>query len=63
MPVSALLTTAFGIGLDQLVHWRFGTAGTVALLLLTFGIKARNATCAGIGAAVLALLVTRLGHG
>ncbi|MEV7087840.1 hypothetical protein AB0O07_18415 [Streptomyces sp. NPDC093085] len=62
MPTSALLTAALSIGLDQLVHWRFGTIGTVALFLFTFGVKARNATCAGIGGALLALLVIQLGH-
>ncbi|MFF3613789.1 hypothetical protein [Streptomyces sp. NPDC002580] len=58
MPVIALLSAVFVVGFEQLVHWQYGPTGVVGLLLLTVGIKTRNATCSSIGAVVLALLVT-----
>jgi hypothetical protein len=58
MPAIALLAAVFISGFQQFVSWRYGTSGVVGLLLLTIGIKARNATLSSIGAVVLALLVT-----
>jgi hypothetical protein len=63
MPLFALVIATFGLGLEQLVQWRFGPMGIVALVLLSIGIKAKNPTCAGIGAVVLALLVMQPGLG
>ncbi|MFJ2651254.1 hypothetical protein ACIO1C_31600 [Streptomyces sp. NPDC087420] len=61
MPLFALVIATFGLGLEQLVQWRFGPMGIVALILLSIGIKAKNPTCTGIGAVVLALLVMQPG--
>ncbi|MFI0963842.1 hypothetical protein ACH4S8_20865 [Streptomyces sp. NPDC021080] len=58
MPAVTLLSAVFVVGFEQLVHWRYGPAGIVGLLLLSIGIKAKSPTCSSIGAAVLALLVT-----
>lgn len=63
MPLSPLGTTLISLGFEQLIQWRFGPVGFVALLLLSIGIKGKNPTCAGIGAVVLALLVMRPGLG
>ncbi|MFD4571694.1 hypothetical protein ACFWNK_10710 [Streptomyces sp. NPDC058417] len=54
MPALALLS----IALEQTVQWKYGTAGTVGLLLLTVGIKARRPGLSSAGAVILALLVT-----
>ncbi|MFD3519226.1 hypothetical protein [Streptomyces sp. NPDC058653] len=48
-----------GFALEQFVQWKFGMAGAASLLLLTIGVKARNSTCATIGAVVLALLLVQ----
>lgn len=53
MPV-ALVTAA----LEQAVQWRYGTAGAVAMLLISVGIKAGIPTLTSIGAVMLAVLVT-----
>ena len=58
MPAIALLAAVFISGFQKFVSWQYGTSGVVGLLLLTIGIKARNATISSIGAVVLALLVT-----
>ncbi|MFG2794058.1 hypothetical protein [Streptomyces sp. NPDC048419] len=42
MPLLALATAAFVIGLEQLVQWQYGATGIIGLVLLTIGIKARN---------------------
>ncbi|MDI3417878.1 hypothetical protein [Streptomyces luteolus] len=57
MPVIAILGAAFVIGFEQLVEWQYGPLGIAGLLLLSIGIKARNATCSSLGAVVLAVLV------
>ncbi|MCP3821073.1 hypothetical protein NLX86_24145 [Streptomyces sp. A3M-1-3] len=57
MPAIALLATLLVIGFEQLVEWRYGTVGIIGLFLLAVGVKAKNPTCAGIGAAVLAVQV------
>ncbi|GGW14612.1 hypothetical protein [Streptomyces capoamus] len=57
MPVLALLSALFVVGSEQLVEWRFGTAGIVGLLLLTVGIKARNPAVSSAGAVLLAVLL------
>ncbi|MFE0453482.1 hypothetical protein ACFW2D_19745 [Streptomyces sp. NPDC058914] len=54
MPALALLSAV----LEQTVQWKYGTAGTVGLLLLTVGIKFRRPTLSSAGAVILALLVT-----
>jgi hypothetical protein len=58
MPVQTLLTTVFTLSLEQFLHWRYGPAGLVGLLLLTVGVRTGNPTCSSLGAVVLALLIT-----
>lgn len=53
--VAAVLSTA----LDQLLQTRYGALGVISLLLLGAGIRARNSTCASIGAIMLVLLMTQ----
>ncbi|MDQ8704808.1 hypothetical protein RCO28_20260 [Streptomyces sp. LHD-70] len=57
MPVIAILGAAFVIGFEQLVEWQYGPLGIAGMLLLSIGVKARNATCSSLGAVVLAVLV------
>ncbi|MEU8570208.1 hypothetical protein AB0C51_17975 [Streptomyces pathocidini] len=56
-PVVAFLFAVAVVGFEQIVQWRFGAMGIVGISLLATGVKARNVTCACIGALVLALLV------
>ncbi|MFI7011584.1 hypothetical protein [Streptomyces sp. NPDC050145] len=57
MPFLSLLSAVFVITFEQLVQWHYGPAGIAGLLLLTIGLKARNATCSSIGAVLLAIMV------
>jgi hypothetical protein len=47
------------MALDQLLQTRYGALGVISLLLLGAGIRARNSTCASIGAIMLVLLMTQ----
>jgi hypothetical protein len=58
MPVQLLLSTVFTAGVEQFLQWRYGPMGLVGLVLLTVGLRARNATCSSLGVVVLALLIT-----
>ncbi|MFH9860088.1 hypothetical protein [Streptomyces sp. NPDC017202] len=51
------LTLASAV-LEQAVQWKYGTAGTVGLLLLTVGIRSGRPVLSSTGAVILALLVT-----
>ncbi|MEU2433457.1 MULTISPECIES: hypothetical protein [unclassified Streptomyces] len=42
---------------EEFIHWRFGLMGAISLGLLSFGLRARNATAAGAGSIMLALLL------
>lgn len=57
MPVLLLLSTAFVLGFEKFVEWRYGTPGAIGILLIAIGAKAKNAACAGVGVTVLALQV------
>ncbi len=57
MPVLALLTAVFTVGFEQVIQWKYGLTGSVGLLLLTVGIKARSPSLSSAGAVMLALLV------
>lgn len=57
MPALSLLLAVVGIGAEQLMEWRFGPMGIVALLLLAIGLKANNSACASLGAVLLLLLM------
>ncbi|NUK59404.1 hypothetical protein [Streptomyces lunaelactis] len=41
--------------IEQAVQWRFGFVAALGLTLLSVGVKAKNATCAGIGGILLVL--------
>nr|WSY53750.1 hypothetical protein OG999_28995 [Streptomyces sp. NBC_00886] len=57
MPLLEMLLSTLGIGFEQIVQWHYGPMGIVALLLLGIGLRARNSTCASMGAVVLLLLM------
>ncbi|CAL9496624.1 hypothetical protein [Streptomyces sp. enrichment culture] len=59
MHVLALLSTVLVVTFEQLVEWRYGTAGLLGLLLLTVGIRAGRPSVSSAGAVLLALLVAR----
>ncbi|MEV0911662.1 hypothetical protein [Streptomyces hokutonensis] len=59
MPLVEMLLSTLGIGFEQIVQWRYGPMGIVALVLLGIGLRARNATCASVGAVVLVLLMVQ----
>lgn len=56
MPVIALVGAVAAIGFESLVQSQFGAMGIIGVLLLTIGVKARNATCGCLGAVVLTML-------
>ncbi|GAA4044827.1 MULTISPECIES: hypothetical protein [Streptomyces] len=58
MPVLALLSAVFVVGVEQTLQWKYGATGIIGLLLLTIGIKAKSPTISSIGAVVLAVLVS-----
>ncbi|MGV9450028.1 hypothetical protein [Streptomyces sp. NPDC003635] len=55
--VQVLFSTMLAPGLEQLIQTRYGVLATLGFSFTAAGIKARNATCASIGAVLLALLV------
>ncbi|WP_420311137.1 hypothetical protein ACOB87_20185 [Streptomyces sp. YS-B37] len=57
MPLLEIVLSILGIGIEQIVQWRYGAMGIVALLLLSIGLRARNSTCASVGAVILLLLM------
>ncbi|QNP71336.1 hypothetical protein IAG44_19130 [Streptomyces roseirectus] len=58
MPTPLGATALITAALEQAVQWKYGTTGTVALLLITVGIRARIPTLTSIGAVLLAALMT-----
>ncbi|MFJ6086561.1 hypothetical protein ACIQI8_34770 [Streptomyces sp. NPDC092369] len=60
MPL-ALFVAALAIGFEQLVQWRYGPMGIIAIVALTVGIKARNTLISGIGAVILVMLLAQSG--
>ncbi|MFC8091937.1 hypothetical protein [Streptomyces sp. NPDC057301] len=58
MPVLALLSAVFVVGVEQTLQWKYGATGIIGLLLLTVGIKAKSPTVSSIGAVVLAILLS-----
>ncbi|MBN0045108.1 hypothetical protein JS756_13505 [Streptomyces actuosus] len=61
MPLVAIALAALAVGFEQLVQWRFGPLGIVALVALTIGVKAKNAMIGGVGAVVLVMLLAQSG--
>ncbi|WP_405841388.1 hypothetical protein [Streptomyces sp. NBC_01518] len=57
MPLLEIVVSILGIGFEQIVQWHYGAMGIVALLLLSIGLRARNSTCASVGAVILLLLM------
>nr|WP_145485807.1 MULTISPECIES: hypothetical protein [Streptomyces] len=58
MPAPALLSATLVLGFEQLVQWKYGTAGALGLLLLTVGLKAKSPAVSSVGAILLAVLLT-----
>ncbi|MEW2549034.1 hypothetical protein AB0910_25255 [Streptomyces sp. NPDC047002] len=56
MPFAAIGVALAGVGFEALVQNTFGAMGIVGLLLLSIGVRARNAACGCVGAVVLAML-------
>jgi hypothetical protein len=52
----ALILCTFAV--EQLVQWRYGAAGTLALGVFTVGHRARNVTLVCVGLVAIALLIT-----
>ncbi|MEU6392891.1 hypothetical protein [Streptomyces sp. NPDC046939] len=61
MPVLAILIAALAIGFEQLIQWKYGPMGIIAFVVLSIGLKAKNTTISGIGAAILVLLLAQSG--
>ncbi|WP_221348303.1 hypothetical protein [Streptomyces beigongshangae] len=61
MPLIAIVVAALAIGLEQLLQVKYGVMGVVAFVALAIGIKARNSVIGGIGAVILAVLLTQSG--
>jgi hypothetical protein len=55
MLVLSLCAYAF----EQLVQWRYGAAGMLAVGLVSWGHKARSTTCTAIGLTALAVLLAQ----
>ncbi|MGW2558470.1 hypothetical protein ACWCXB_04305 [Streptomyces sp. NPDC001514] len=53
MPLLTFATFA----IEEFIQWRFGVVGVISLGLLSFGLRAKNATAAGAGSIMLALLL------
>ncbi|MEU3030382.1 hypothetical protein ACPCBC_24655 [Streptomyces incarnatus] len=58
MPAPTLLSATLVLGFEQLVQWKYGTAGALGLLLLTVGLKAKSPAVSSVGAILLAVLLT-----
>jgi len=56
--VSPMPVTLVTAALEQAVQWRYGTAGAVAMLLISVGIKADIPALTSIGAVMLVALLT-----
>jgi hypothetical protein len=54
-----LLSAVLGLGLEQLIQWRYGAMGLVCLVLIAGGVRARNSTCLTVGAVLFVLLMTQ----
>jgi hypothetical protein len=54
-----LTFTLCGYAFEQLVQWRYGAAGAVAIGLVTIGHKIRNTMFTAIGLTALALLLAQ----
>jgi hypothetical protein len=54
-----LLSVVMGLGVEQLVQWRYGAMGVVCLLLTTWGIRTRNSTCLTVAAVLFVLLMAQ----
>jgi hypothetical protein len=58
MPL-AILAAALILASQYFVERLWGPMGAIALLLLSIGVKARNTTAGGIGAAILVMLLAQ----
>lgn len=61
MPLFALVVAGLAVGFDQLVQWKFGAMGVIAIAVLSIGLKARSTTISGLGALILVMLLAQSG--
>ncbi|NGO07910.1 hypothetical protein G5C60_09660 [Streptomyces sp. HC44] len=54
-----LLSAVLGLGLEQAVQWRYGAMGVVCLILVAWGVRARNSTCLTVAAVLFVLLMAQ----
>ncbi|TLS43059.1 hypothetical protein FE633_27310 [Streptomyces montanus] len=59
MALYQLLSFVLGLGLEQLVQWRYGAMGLACLLLIGIGVRARNSACLTTAAVLFVLLMTQ----
>lgn len=57
--VIQLVGTVMSLGMEQLLQTRFGALGVLGLFLIAVGVRARNSTCASVGAVILVLLMAQ----
>ncbi|MFI5806584.1 hypothetical protein [Streptomyces sp. NPDC051561] len=57
MPV-LLLSAFIAYCFEQYIDWRYGVPGSIGILLMVVGTKARHPGCAAVGATVLAVTVS-----
>jgi hypothetical protein len=50
---------ALSYAFEQIVQWRYGAAGMLAVGLVSWGHRARNTTCTVIGLTALAVLLAQ----
>jgi len=61
MPLFALVIAGLAVGLDQLVQWKLGVMGVIAVAALSIGLKARSTAISGLGAVILVMLLAQSG--
>ncbi|OIJ64823.1 hypothetical protein [Streptomyces mangrovisoli] len=61
MPLIAIALAALAVGFEELVQWKYGVMGIVALVTLTVGYRAKSVAIGGIGAVILVMLLSQPG--
>ncbi|MGW7089383.1 hypothetical protein ACWGH2_38685 [Streptomyces sp. NPDC054871] len=54
-----LLSAAIGFTLEQLLMWRYGGLGVLALILLGVGVRTKDRTCLSASAVIFLLLMAQ----
>ncbi|GHJ34423.1 hypothetical protein [Streptomyces sp. TS71-3] len=56
MPFFTITLTALSVGFEQLIQWRYGPMGIIALLL-SIGIRARNTMLVWVAVVIVLMLL------